>query len=160
MQTWEKTPGKEHHLICFNICYIKYTLILNLFYFTLFGLWYRKIPPSLWIQYATESSVALCLLFAVEFILDFQQKEYRDIVLSGMALCEYAAQVDGQCRAGGEKARQPSMHINPKMWQGHKKSTEVFWRWFCGLNSKDWGRISSRQSGYALTQRSLEMWMR
>ena len=49
--------------------------------------------------------VACCAAFVVIFILDFQQEKYCDIVfsvnvlklVSGMVLCEYTAQVGGQC---------------------------------------------------------------
>ena len=46
-------------------------------------------------------------MFVVKFVLDFQQEKYHDIacsvnvlkLVSGMALCEYAVQVGGQCGA-------------------------------------------------------------
>ena len=56
--------------------------------------------------------VVCCVAFVVvvKFVLDFQQEKYRDIVfsvivlklVSGMALCEYAAQVGGQCGASAD----------------------------------------------------------
>ena len=54
--------------------------------------------------------VICCPAFVVKFVLDFQQEKYRDIVFSvnvlklggGMALCEYANQVGGQCRASAD----------------------------------------------------------
>ena len=48
-------------------------------------------------------------MFVVKFVLDFQQEKYRDIafsvvlkLVSGMALCEYAVQVGGQCGASAD----------------------------------------------------------
>ena len=56
--------------------------------------------------------VVRCAAFVVKFVLDFQQEKCRDIVfsvnvlklVSGMALCEYAAQVGGQCGASADNA--------------------------------------------------------
>ena len=47
------------------------------------------------------------MFFVVKFVLDFQQKKYRDIafsanvlkLVSGMALCEFAVQVGRRCGA-------------------------------------------------------------
>lgn len=71
-------------------------------------------------------------------MLDFQQEKYRDIVLklvSGMALCEYAAQVGGQCGARGDNPGSSQCISSAKCGKDIRSHLRSCGAGFCGFNS-------------------------
>ena len=70
--------------------------------------------------------------------------------VTGMALCEYAAQVGEHCGANGENPGSSQCISIAKCGKGIRSRRGLL-AWFCGFNSKDRGRTSSRQGRYVLT---------